>query len=136
MTNAARAVVTPELGLYRSAPLASRWADGPRREKCLYLALLPSGMFVRTLAPANDFDFGAYVDAVTAGLERGVCRVSVVAGRHFHHLGEFSVEIGRVHFAARLRISGEVFVQRWWMEVVTGQFLVGRGEVYRWYGGS
>ena len=46
--------VTPELGLYRSAPLASRWADGPRREKCLYLALLPSGLGTRK--PASEVD--------------------------------------------------------------------------------
>lgn len=133
MTNAVRAVVVPKLGLYRSGPLTSRWADAPTREKCLYLALLPSGRFVRTLAPAETFDFAAYVDAVTVGIERRAERVSVVAGRHFHHLGEFEVCGGRVHFTARLRVSGEVFVQRWAIEVATTEFLVGRGESYRWY---
>lgn len=136
MTNAAQAFVTPKFGLYRSGPLGSRWADGPGREKCLYLALLPSGRFVRTLAPADAFDFAAYVDAVTTGLDRGAARVSVVGGRHFHHLGEFAASAGRVHFTARLHLCGEVFVQRWALEVATREFIVGRGEVYRWYDAS
>lgn len=133
MTNAAHAYVAPKLGLYRSGPLASRWADDPRREKCLYLALLPSGKFVRTLAPAETFDFASYVDRVTAGLERGAARVSVVGGRHFHHLGEYAVADGRLHFTARLHLFGDLFVQRWVLEAVTREFIVGRGEVYRWY---
>lgn len=134
MSGAAVSRLVPRLGLYRSGPLASRWADGPRREKCLYLALRPDGRFVRTVAPADGFDFGGYVDAVTTGLERRAARVSVVAGRHFHHLGEYAVEGGRVHFTTRLHVAGDVFVQRWAVEVVTREFLVGRGEVYRWYG--
>lgn len=133
MTNAAPAFAVPKFGLYRSGPVGSRWADGLGREKCLYLALLPSGKFVRTLAPAGTFDFAAYVDAVAAGLERGSNRVSVVRGRHFHHLGEYTVSDGRVHFTARLHLFGDVFVQRWALEVATREFIVGRGEVYRWY---
>ena len=77
MTNAAGALVVPKFGLYRSAPLASRWADTPGREKCLYLALLPSGKFVRTLASAGAFDFRYYVESVVTGLERGACRGEV-----------------------------------------------------------
>lgn len=133
MTGAAPAVVVPKFGLYRSGPLALRWADAPRTEKCLYLALLPSGQFVRTLAPAGTFDFAAYVDRVAAGLERGAARVSVIGGRHFHHLGEYAVSDGRVHFTARLHLFGDVFVQRWALEAATREFIVGRGEVYRWY---
>jgi len=133
MTNVARVEVVPKLGLYHSPALGSRWADSPRREKCLYLALLPTGKFVRTLAPVGTFDFAAYVAAVATGLERGAARVSVVQGQHFHHLGEFSVSNGRLQFVARIHRFGEAFVQRWMLEVVTREFVVGRGEVYRWY---
>lgn len=133
MTNAARAVIVPKLGLYRTPPLASRWADAPSKRKCLYLALLPSGAFVRTLALAEGFDFAGYVDGVMTGLERRAERVSVVGGRHFHHLGEYTVSDGQVRFTSRTRVAGEVFVQRWALEVATAEFLVGRGEVYRRY---
>lgn len=134
MTGAARSVVTPNFGLYRTDPLPSRWADARYAPRCLYLALLADGSFVRTLAAANGFDFGGYVRGMGASLERRAERVSVVGGRQFHHLGEYEVRGGRVHFTARVRLAGEAFLQRWSLEVLASDVMAGRGEVHRWYG--
>lgn len=131
MSVAVRLVITPRLGLYHSAPLPSPDPRGALKRQ--YLALLPEARFVRTVAPADRFDFAEYVRSVMTGVERRAERVSVVAGQPFHHLGEYALVDGTVQFTAWVRTGGEPFVPRWALELATSEFLVGRGEVYRWY---
>ncbi len=120
----------PQPGFFCTDLLAPRSFTDPDPPRRLYLALLPDGRFVRTLGPAEGFDFPAYATRALGGPGGGA---GPDCWPHFHHLGKYRAEGLCLTFTASMILDGEVYAQRWSAGCVAPEILLARGEVYRRY---
>jgi hypothetical protein len=119
--------MSPRHGIYRCDPLppALDWSVSGGRE-CFYLALFPSGIFVRVLAPADGYDLRSRL----ANFQDQVFYPSRHRGGHDFRSGRFEGDGTALRLQARISLGGVVYEQRWSLRVAAPHVLVGAGEVY------
>ena len=97
-----------------------------RDRYCFYLALLPSGLFLRALAPSRGFDLRPYLKGASDRVfhpERGQVH------QRFR-TGTFEIDGSELRLRTSVYLGGGVHEQRSSLRVPAPHVLVGPGEVY------
>jgi hypothetical protein len=114
-------------GIYHSDPFPPFEVEfSPEDRYCLYLALLPSGLFLRALAPARGFDLRPHLRDVSEHR----CHQEPDRPHPRFRTGRYEVDGYELHLRMCVYLGREVHEQRWSLRMPAPHVLVGACEVY------